>query len=301
MTAARDVRAGLRAAQRATLGENPVEQAAEDEPFERVVREPAAALDALADRTHVVHDAEDPVEHADAISLVPGDFRASRGSPLSAAALAATTARDPWSAPPDIARPAPSTRRSIGFGFAAGKRGARRTARGRIGSLPRPSSASDPGPARPRARAPWRVPCSVKVARPPVPAWSWAAPRRPAVRLWEAPWTARPSFRRIPSSSLVRRSPAAPAVAVRSRQEQPTSPAPRPSPGPVSPSMGLPQALTPKTRPVSAKRRLPARSGLMSRAKETFPPAWAAPPRRRFACLRRLASGSRNTRQRRER
>lgn len=208
-----------------------------------------------------------------------------------------TTARDPWSAPPDIARPAPSTRRSIGFGFAAGKRGARRTARGRIGSLPRPSSASDPGPARRRARAPWRVPCSVKAARPPAPAWSWAAPRRPAARLWEAPWTARPSFRRIRSSSLVRRSPAAPAVAVRSRQEQPTSPAPRPSPGPVSPSMGLPQALTPKTRPVSARRPWPA----PSRAKETFRPAWAARPRRRFACLRRLASGSRNSRQRRER
>src|SRR5438552_18185858 len=56
------------------LGKDPVEQPADDQPFERVVRELAAALDALADEAQVIRDAEDPVERADAVSwsvLVP--------------------------------------------------------------------------------------------------------------------------------------------------------------------------------------------------------------------------------------
>ena len=53
------------------LDKYPVEQTADDEPFQRVVGELAAALDALADEAHVIRDVEDPVEHADPI---PGAF-----------------------------------------------------------------------------------------------------------------------------------------------------------------------------------------------------------------------------------
>jgi len=49
------------------LDKYPVEQTADDEPFQRVVGELAAALDALADEAHVIRDVEDPVEHADPI------------------------------------------------------------------------------------------------------------------------------------------------------------------------------------------------------------------------------------------
>src|SRR5437016_3743410 len=57
----------LRRVKQTALDKDPVEQPADDQPFECVMRELAAALDALADEANAISDAEDPVEHADAV------------------------------------------------------------------------------------------------------------------------------------------------------------------------------------------------------------------------------------------
>src|SRR6266403_4926613 len=48
--------------------EDPVQQAADDQPLQGVVRELATALDPLADQPDVIGDAEDPVQDADPIA-----------------------------------------------------------------------------------------------------------------------------------------------------------------------------------------------------------------------------------------